>query len=334
MTSKYSDQPGPTLAQIEAASLALDGRIVDTPMVTLGSNRIVPFLPEGADVRMKLELFQQAGSFKARGALLAIDALDDAGRRNGVTAVSAGNHALAVAFAARSSGVSAKLVMPEYADPVRVEGCRAMGAEVVLTPDIHTAFTKVEEIRETEDRAFLHPFDSEYMTLGAATCGAEINVAKLDAVIVPVGGGGLISGISRAVKLIAPECAVYGVEPYGAASMYQSFAAGEAVSIPKVDTIADSLGSPVALPYSYGIARAHVDEIVRITDDEMLRAMVLLFDALKIAAEPACAAATAALIGPLKERLVGKRVGVIACGSNIGEDKFSGMLKEGRSLVG
>ena len=178
MTSKYSDTSGLTLEQIEAARLALAGRIVDTPMVALNSDRIVPFLPKSAAVSLKLELFQQAGSFKARGALLAIDALDDAGRQNGVTAVSAGNHALAVAFAAKSSGVSAKLVMPEYADSVRVEGCRAMGAEVVLTPDIHAAFSKVEEISKDEGRAFLHPFDSEYMTLGAATCGAEMMASE------------------------------------------------------------------------------------------------------------------------------------------------------------
>lgn len=332
MTNMISAKPGPSLEHIREAGLALRGRIVDTPMVALNSARIAKALPGGTDVRLKLELFQQAGSFKARGVLLAIDALNTEERQRGVTAASAGNHALSVAFAANASGVSAKLVMPEYADPVRVNGCRAMGAEVLLTTDIHAAFTKVEEIRDSEGRTYLHPFESEYMTLGAATCGLEMNPAELDAVIVPVGGGGLISGISRAIKLIAPACAVYGVEPFGADSMYRSFSSGKAVSIPKVDTIADSLGSPVALPYSYEITRAHVDEIVRISDDDMLQSMVQLYDALKIAAEPACAASTAALIGPLKERLAGKRVGVIACGSNISEVKFGEMLAKGRKL--
>ena len=142
-------------------------------------------------------------------------------------------------------------------------------------------------------------------------------VENLDAVIVPVGGGGLIAGIACAVKQMQPRCKVYGVEPEGADSMTRSFAAGSPQSIEKVRTIADSLGAPYALPYSFGIARRFVDEMVTIPDDAMQRAMGLLFAAMKLAVEPAGAAATAALCGPLRERLAGKRVGVIVCGSNI-----------------
>lgn len=330
------DASGPSLDEIQQAKRALDGRIIATPMVSLSSDRIRPYLPAGSEVSIKLELFQHAGSFKARGALLSMDALDDEVRSRGVTALSAGNHALAVAWAANREGVGAKLVMPTYADPVRIDGCKALGADVVLVDNIAAAFTQVDRIVAEEGRTQIHPFEGKWLTLGTSTCGFEIATQQpgLDAVIVPVGGGGLISGVSRAVKLMSADCEVIGVEPTGADSLYRSFQQGEPVSIEKVDTIADSLGAPMALPYSFGVARANVDEIVRIDDAEMLKTTAILYDALKIAAEPACAASTAALIGPLRERFNGKRVAVIACGSNIGEGKFTDLLTKGRALLG
>ena len=324
---------GPTLAEIQTAADSLKGRIVDTPAVGLTSDRITRYLPAGVAATLKLELFQQTGSFKARGELLAIDALSDAEREVGVTGVSAGNHAVALSWAAAAGNVSVKVVMPEYADPVRIAACRQMGAEVVLTKDIAEAFATVQTIHESEGRKVLHPFDSEHMVLGAATIGLEMAAARPDAIIIPIGGGGLIAGIASAVKLVSPETLVFGVEPTGAAAMSASFTAGKPVTIPKVDTIADSLGAPMALPYSYGIIRENVDQIVTVSDDEMKRAMVILFDALKLACEPACASSTAALIGPLAETLKGKRVGLIACGSNIGEVKFAGYLREGREML-
>lgn len=324
---------GPTLVEIQTAAASLKGRIVETPTVALTSDRITPFLPTGTDATLKLEMFQQTGSFKARGELLAIDALTPDERAAGITAVSAGNHALAVTWAAIASGVSVKVVMPEYADPVRINTCRAMGGEVVLTKNITEAFTRVQEIEETEGRKNLHPFESAHMVLGAATVGLEMAVSRPNAVIIPIGGGGLIAGIARAIKLVSPETQIFGVEPNGAAAMSASFAANEPVTIPKVATIADSLGAPMALPYSYGITRANVDEIVIISDDEMKRAMVILYDALKLSCEPACASSTAALIGPLAKKLAGKRVGLIACGSNIGEEKFAGYIQEGRETT-
>ncbi len=332
--SSTEDPSGPSLDQIQQAKHALDGRIIATPMVSLSSDRIKPYLPENAQVSIKLELFQHAGSFKARGALLSMDALDDETRARGVTALSAGNHALAVAWAAHREDVAAKLVMPDYADPVRIEGCKALGADVVLVDNIAAAFTEVDRIVADEGRTQIHPFEGKWLTLGTSTCGLEIitDQQDLDAVIVPVGGGGLISGVARAIKLTSPDCKVIGVEPFGADSLYQSFQQGKAVSIEKVDTIADSLGAPMARPYSFGVARANVDEVIRIEDEEMLKTIPVLYDTLKLAAEPACAASTAALIGPLRDRLKGKKVAVIACGSNIGEQKFTEMLTKGRAL--
>lgn len=323
------------MKEIETAAERLKGRIVATPTAPLASNRVGRFLPDGAAITVKLELFQHAGSFKTRSVLLRLDALKASERRRGVTAVSAGNHALAVAWACEQEGISAKLLMPKTTDPMRIAGCRAHGAEVILLQSIHAAFEEMSRVVEQEARIAVHPFEGEHATLGAATCGLELITQhpELDVVVVPVGGGGLISGVARSCRLMAPECRVIGVEPVGADTLYRSFEAGKPVSVPRVCTIADSLGSPTALPYSYEIARANVDSIVRIDDDEMLVAMVLLYDTLKIVAEPACAAATAAVIGPLREQLQGKSVGVIACGSNIGEQQFVGLLSKGRSLL-
>jgi threonine dehydratase len=335
MTGSTLDPAGPSLDAIRAAAASLAGRIVATPIVELPHDRLKPFLPEGARAVMKLELFQHAGSFKARGALLNIDALDVEARGRGVTGVTAGNHGLALAWAARAGGVSAKIVMPQSADPMRVAGCRAMGADVVLVADVHAAFAEMERIVREEGRSVVHPFEGARVTLGTATCGLEfIEAARdLDAMIIPVGGGGLISGIARAVKLVAPHCRVYGVEPEGADSLSRSFASGRPEKLDKVATIADSLGAPMALAYSFGVARANVDRLVTISDEAMLKAMTLLYDALKIAPEPACAAATAAAMGPLRAELAGKRIGLIACGSNIGETKFADFCARGRALL-
>lgn len=286
----------------------------------------------GADTKVfvKLELFQYAGTFKPRGALLNMMALDAEALGRGVTGVSAGNHAMALGYAAQALGTTAKVVMPENANPARVAGCRAYGAEVVLMPNVHAALDETHRIEREEGRAFVHPFEGFWTATGTATVGLEWceQVENLDAVIVPIGGGGLIAGIATAVKQLQPDCRVLGVEPEGADTMHRSFAEGSPQAIDKVRTIADSLGAPHAQPYSFSLCRRFVDELVMIDDYELRSAMRLLFDDLKLAVEPACAAATAALVGPLAERLRGKRVGVLACGSNIDRETFSALLAE------
>ena len=322
--------PAPTLQEIRSAAGSLEGRIVATPTLHLNNVRLTAALPRESRVHMKMELFQQAGSFKARGVLLAIDALGEKDRAAGITAVSAGNHALAVSWGAETAGLSAKVVMPKASDPVRVEGCKAMGAEVVLADNAATAFAEAQRLVDEEGRTMLHPFESPFMTLGAATCGLELaeSVDTPDIAVIPVGGGGLISGMATAINAIHPQCEIIGVEPFGADSMFQSFEQGTPVRLERVDTIADSLGAPMALPASYAIARENVSEIVRIDDEAMRAAMRLLYHGLKIAAEPACAATTAAICGPLRERCEGKTVAILACGSNIGITKFSGYLAQ------
>ena len=280
---------------------------------------------------LKLELFQRAGSFKPRGALTVMRTLDADALARGVTAASAGNHAMAVGYAAQVLGTTAKVAMPRNANPGRIEGCRRYGAEVVLVDDISSVFAESMRIAKEEGRTFVHPFEGPQTALGTATLGLELldqAGLDLDAVIVPIGGGGLCAGVAAAIKLAAPRCLVFGVERIGADSMHRSFAAGTVQSIPKVRTIADSLGAPYALPYSFELCRRYVDELVMIDDDQLREAMRLLFRHAKLAVEPAGAASTAALLGPLRERLAGKRVAAIVCGSNIDERSFATLLEQ------
>lgn len=325
----------PTLDAIRTLRERLDPLIRTTPVWRWSSRDLHAALVDAAPasdaqgnntaVLLKLELFQHTGSFKARGALANMLDLDRAALACGVTAVSAGNHAIAVAYAADMLGTTAKVVMPRTANPFRVARCRDYGAEVVLADDVGAAFARVHEIERGEGRTFVHPFEGYQTALGTATLGLEFlsQAPDLDAVIIPIGGGGLCAGMAAAIKQLKPSCAVYGVEPLGADTMARSFAAGAPQSIERVRTIADSLGAPYALPYSFALCREYVDDLVLIDDDAMRRAMGLLYSDMKLAVEPAGAAATAALCGPLRERLRGKQAGVIVCGANIDLPTFA-----------
>ncbi len=313
----------PTVEEIRAARARLGELIVETPVWRLRGDATLR--AAGTHPFLKLELFQYAGSFKPRGALTVMQSLSREALQRGVTAVSAGNHAMAVGYAARALGSSAKVVMPKSANPARVQGCRDFGAEVELVEDVHRAFARVREIEATEGRTFVHPFEGPLTALGTATVGLELceQVPDLDAVIVPIGGGGLCAGIAAAVKQLQPRAQVFGVEPVGADSMHKSFASGKPEAIDKVRTIADSLGAPHAAPYSFALCKRFVDELVMVDDDQLRAAMGLLFRSAKLAVEPAGAAATAALCGPLRQRLAGKRVAIIVCGANIDPASFA-----------
>jgi threonine dehydratase len=321
----------PTLAQVRVASERLTPYLVTTPVWHWQSQELKRIVGPQSDIFLKLELFQHTGSFKPRGALTVMLSLDQPTLARGVTAVSAGNHAIAVAFAAQLLGTTAKVVMPKTASPFRVARCRGYGAQVELVENVTVAFARVQEIQAEEGRFFVHPYEGPLTILGTATLGLEFasQVPELDAVIVPIGGGGLCAGMAAAIKQIQPRCLLVGVEPEGADSMHRSFAAGVPQSIDSVRTIADSLGAPFALPYSFGVCRRFVDELVLITDDQLRRAMALLYSSMKLAVEPAGAAATAALCGPLAARLRGKRVGIIACGANVDIATFAQQVTAG-----
>ncbi len=315
-----SDDPPvhpPSLEDVRRLRETLRQWLVETPVVRC--RNLEARLRSSAGIYGKMEFLQQTGTFKPRGALSNLLSLEEDQLRAGITAVSAGNHAIAAAFAARAVGTSAKVVMISSASPVRVEACCSYGAEVVLVDDVHEAFEVVEQIREEEGRFFVHPFEGRQTATGTATVGLEIceQIGDFDAIVIPIGGGGLCAGISSAVKQLNPGCTVFGVEPEGADTMQRSFASGQAEKITRVATIADSLGAPFAMPYSFSVCRQFVDELVTISDDEMCEAMRFLFREMKMAVEPACAASTAALTGPLRERLEGKKVVLVFCGSNI-----------------
>jgi threonine dehydratase len=315
----------PDLSSIRRARERLGDLIVTTPVRPWDDPALRSAVAPGTTVFLKEELFQRAGSFKPRGALTVMLGLAPDALVRGVTAVSAGNHAMAVAYAARVLGTTAKVVMPQNANPFRVSRCRDLGAEIELVSDVHVAFDRVRAIERDEGRTFVHPFEGPLTALGTATLGLELveQVPGLDAVIVPIGGGGLCAGVAAAVKQAHPGCKVFGVEPVGADTMYRSLRDGSPQTLDKVRTIADSLGAPHAAPYSFALCRAFVDEVVLVDDDALRAAMRLLLVSAKLAVEPAGAAATAALCGPLREPLAGMRVGLVICGANIDPETFS-----------
>lgn len=307
----------PSIDVIRSLQERLHDRVIRTPVMRCAALEALA----GTRTRIvgKLEFLQHTGTFKARGALAIVTQLTPAQREAGVTAVSAGNHAVATAFAADAVGTTAKIVMISTANPARVDACRAYGADLVFTSDIHEAFEIADRIQKEEGRFFVHPFEGPDIAAGTGTVGLEIceQCDEFDAVVVPIGGGGLIGGMANAIKQLRPDVEVIGVEPDGADSMHRSFAAGEPKAIEKVSTIADSLGAPFAMPFSFGLCRQYVDRLVKIDDLQLRRAMGLLFEKMKFAVEPACAATTAALLGPLQNELRGKTVVLVFCGSNI-----------------
>jgi threonine dehydratase len=330
------DPVPPSIEEIRAARERLRPYVITTPLRLWADDAIDGRLAAGTQVFLKEELFQRSGTFKARGTFLAMLDLTADARARGVTTVSGGNHALAVAYASRVLGTTAKVVMPKTANPVRVRGCESMGATVVLVDDVHQAFARAQQIEEEEQRTFVHPFEGAAMALGSATLGLEVVEAlpDVEAVVIPIGGGGLVAGMAAALKQIRPSCRVYGVEPTGADSMHRSFASGSPQGIDAVRTIADSLGAPHAAPYSFALCRRYVDALVLVDDDDLRRALYLLFRSAKLAVEPAGAAATAALLGPLRDELAGRRVVSVVCGSNIDATTFTRHLQDGARLLG
>lgn len=321
----------PTLDAIRAARARLGDRIHTTPVRLLADDAVAAAIGDRTTLWLKEELFQVTGSFKPRGALSVMLDLSPDELARGVTGLSAGNHAISLAYCARILGTTAHVVMPRTANAFRVARCRELGATIELVDTIADAFVRVREV-EAEGRVFVHPYEGPKTALGTATVGLEfveqVEAAgsTLDAVIIASGGGGLSAGISCAVKQLRPATEVFVVEPEGADSLHRSFAAGTPQSIDAVRTIADSLGAPRAEPYSFALNRAFVDDVVLVTDAQIRDAMRLLFRAGKLVTEPAGAAALAGLMGPLRARLDGRRVGVIVCGANIDAATYGALI--------
>ncbi len=319
----------PTIEAIRSNRERLGDLVVTTPIRLLVDDAVANAVGSKTRIWLKEELFQRTGSFKPRGALSVMLHLDKEALSRGVTGVSAGNHAIALGYAARILGTTAKVVMPKSANAFRVQSCRELGTEVVLVDNVSEAFARVKEIEAAEGRTFVHPYEGPKTALGTASVGMEFidqlraEGETIDALIVAAGGGGLTGGVACAVKQMSPGTAVYVVEPEGADTMHRSFEAGSPQSIDAVRTIADSLGAPRCEPYSFALNREFVDEVVLVSDDQIREAMRLLFRSAKLVVEPAGAAALAALMHPLRGRLDGKRVGLIVCGANIDPESFA-----------
>ena len=313
-----------TLEEIEQTAQRLEGHIVRTPCVSYGGD--MPIGVVGKSLHFKLELLQKSGSFKLRGALNVVNQLPD--NTPGITAFSAGNHAIATSLAGKTAGLPVTVVMPSTANPYRVARCHEEGAEIVFGNDIAELMDIVESLQRERGLALVHPFESWQTVEGTATVGLELmqQIADLDAVLVPVGGGGLIAGVATAVKACNPNCRVIGVEPSGARGMAASLAAGKPLDSVPVNTIADSLGAPLHLPITFGLVRNFVDDMVCVEEQAMRDAMRWFFKSLKLAVEPACAASIAALMGPL-QNIDAQRIGIIACGTNIDEATYQQLLQ-------
>ena len=307
----------PTLDDIRRARSTIAGHVHETPLFS--ATRLGRLA--GATLALKCESLQKTGSFKARGAFNKLSSLDAAARERGVVTVSAGNHAMALAWAAGESGVRCTVVMPATASRSKAEASAGYGAEVVLHGTATDAFARARELARERGLTFVHPFDDDDIIAGAGTTGLEIveqaGERGVDAVVVGVGGGGLISGVASAVKALAPAVRVYGVEPVGAAVMRKSLDAGHPARLETISTIADGLAPPMAGDRNYEIVSRLVDDVVLVTDDEILEAMRALMSLAKLVVEPSGAAATAALLAGRIPLAPGRRVVSVVSGGNI-----------------
>ncbi len=273
----------------------------------------------GTELHLKCENFQKTGSFKVRGALNKLSQLDESARARGVITVSAGNHAQALAWAAAETGISATVVMPQNASKIKAEAATGYGAEVILHGTVHDLFDKARALEQDRGLTFIHPFDDPQIIAGAGSVGLEIleQCPQVTTIVAPIGGGGHISGIAGAAKMSRPNLRIFGVEPTGASTMRQSLDAGHAVHADAVDTIADGLAPPMAGELNYEFVKECVDDVVLVTDDEIVHAMGLLMSRAKLVTEPAGAAATAALLAGRIPIAPGDVVVAIVSGGNI-----------------
>lgn len=322
----------PALADIQATLARLQPYIVRTPTVPLTSSPATALA--GERVWLKLELLQRTGTFKLRGALNNLLQAELAPGQ-GVTAVSAGNHAVAVACAASMLGLDAKVVMLSSANAARRELARRHGAELVFHDNGSAAFAAAAELVASEGRLMVHPFDGARVAAATGGVGFELltDVPDLEAVVIAVGGGGLAGGAAAAIKQLNAACAVYGVEPQGADCMSRSIAAGHALSGLSVDTIADSLAPPLTTDYTFAMCSRYLDDVVTVSDDAICAALAVLFRDARLAVEPAGAAALAGMLGPLAGRLAGRRTGLIVCGSCIDAGSYARHLARGQALL-
>ncbi len=322
-TMSASDFP---LERLEDARARVSPSLHRTPLLrsrTL-SERV------GAPVFLKCENLQRTGSFKVRGALHRLLRLSEDELARGVSTISAGNHAQAVAWAAAAAGTHCLVVMPEHASRAKVEASRGYGAEVVLHGDAAAAFEKVYQLSEERGLTFVHPFDDPEVVAGHASCGLEILEDRPDVrtILVPVGGGGLSSGICVAVAARRPGVRVWGVEPEGAAAMHASLLAGEAIHLDRVHSVADGLAPPMAGVLNHALLSELAAGVALVSDGEIVAALRVLLERTKLLTEPAGAAALAALLSGAVEVDPAGPIVVVLSGGNVDMNTLSRLLVE------
>lgn len=293
-------------------------------------------LPVDCNLYLKTENLQLTGSFKLRGAYYKISQLSDEEKARGVIACSAGNHAQGVALGATHNGIKALICLPAGAPISKVEATKRFGAEVCLVPGVYDdAYAKAVELRDKHGYTFVHPFDDEKVIAGQGSIGLEIleQLPDVEAVVVPVGGGGLIAGVAFAIKTLRPDVKVYGVQAAGAPSMEQSIHAGERLRLESVSTIADGIAVKEPGSLTYELCKQYVDEIVTVNDDETAAAILALMERQKVVAEGAGAVSVAAVLFN-KLPVKGKNVVCIVSGGNIDVNTLSRVITKGLSKSG
>ncbi|MEW5929518.1 MAG: threonine ammonia-lyase [Gemmatimonadota bacterium] len=323
-----------TLQDIRDARERVAGHVVHTPCTP--SEAFGEMF--GGSAWFKFENLQRTGSFKERGALNRMLAIPAEERARGVIAASAGNHAQGVAFHARQLGIPATIVMPERTPLVKVANTERYGARVVLHGTVYDeAMREAERIMAEEGQTLIHPFDDPLVIAGQGSIGLELleQVPDLDVVVVPLGGGGLISGIAMAVKELRPEVRVVGVEAAVLPAALRAREAGEPVTIPPAQTIAEGIAVRRIGDYTFGLIERYVDELVTVDEEEIASAVLLLLEREKTVAEAACASAVAAAVGGHVAGLEGRNVVMVISGGNIDVNLLSriierGLIRDGR----
>ncbi len=317
-------EPTLRLDDVLAAREAIAGRLHRTPLLTSAtlSQRV------GGHVLLKPELFQRTGSFKPRGMLNVLATMSPPEKREGVISISAGNAAQALAWCAAQEGLDALIVMWRGASEQKIEATQAYAATVDLeATGPAEAFERLEELRSRTGRAFVHPFDDPRLIAGHGTLGLELleDAPELDVVLVPAGGGGLVSGIATAVKAKRPDARIVAVEPELAPSLHDALRAGEPVPV-QPRSIADGLNAPFAGRHCLAVCRELVDEVVLLSEDEIAEGMRFLYTRAKLACEPAGAAATGALLAGKVRLEPGETTVAVVSGGNVAPKTASAIL--------
>jgi len=308
----------------QSARAIVSPHVYHTPLLT---SRLLSE-KSGFDIRLKAEIFQKTGSYKIRGPLNKFAHLTDEQRRRGVICSSAGNHAQGVALAAKLNGMRAVVVMAENATPSKIEATRAYGAEVVLHGTIwDEANEKAKQLCEERGLTYIHPFDDPHLIAGQGTLGLEIfdDWPAVEVAIVPIGGGGLISGVSMALKGLNPGIRIIGVESSGAPAMKLSVEKGELVTLETVDCIIDGLKVKRVGEHTFDAVRQFVDEIVALPDSEIFEAMIWIMSHCKLVVEGAAAASVAAVLQGLIKAPAGSKVVCVLSGGNVNLQQLNGL---------